>query len=161
MSPGVPAALVSSASGHQPCDGEPVLGFRIVDRVAAHECRAALGADVQAAAEDLLQHVGSEPLERERHEVERGDGPAAHRVDVRERVGGGDAAEVVRVVDDRREEVDRLYQGQLVREPVHACVVRGVGADQHVRVFRHPQRPNNRQHVARAELATATGAVRE
>ena len=127
--------------------------------MAAHDCRAALGADVQAAAEDLLQHVGSEPLERERHEVERGDGPAAHRVDVRERVGGGDAAEVVRVVDDRREEVDRLDQRQVVGEPVDAGVVGGVGPDEHVRVVLGRERVHDRQQVGRAELAAAAGAV--
>ena len=39
-------------------------------------------------------------------------GRAAHRVDVGQRVGGGDAPEVVGVVDDRREEVDGLHDRQ-------------------------------------------------
>ena len=43
-------------------------------------------------------------------------GRAAHRVDVGERVGRGDAAEVVRIVDDRREEIDRLHEREIVAQ---------------------------------------------
>ena len=70
--------------------------------------------DVGAAAEDLAQHVAAEALERERDDVQRRQRRAAHRVDVRQRVGRGDAAEVVGVVDDRGEEVDRLDQREVV-----------------------------------------------
>ena len=79
--------------------------------------------DVGAAAQDLAQHLAPELLERERDQVEGGQRPRAHRVDVRERVGGGDPAEVVWVVDDRREEVDRLDDRQLVADAVDAGVV--------------------------------------
>ncbi len=41
-------------------------------------------------------------------------GRRAHGVDVRQRVRGGDGAERIRVVDDRREEVDRLHEAEVV-----------------------------------------------
>ena len=41
---------------------------------------------------------------------ERGERPAAHRVDVGQRVGRGDRAVVLRVVHHRREEVHRLHE---------------------------------------------------
>ena len=59
-------------------------------------------------------------------EVQRGDGRAAHRVDVAERVGGGDLAVDERVVHDRREKVDRLHdaRGPAVsrKTPASSCV---------------------------------------
>ena len=75
-----------------------------------------------------------EPVERERDQVERGQRLRAHRVHVGERVRRGDPAEVARVVDDRREEVDGLHERQLVGDPVDARVVAGLGADQQRRV---------------------------
>jgi hypothetical protein len=44
---------------------------------------------------------------------EGGDGAAPHGVDIAQRVGCGDCAECEGIVDDRREEVDRLDQGQI------------------------------------------------
>ena len=48
------------------------------------------------------------------------------------RVGRRDGAEGVRVVDDRREEIHRLHQGELRRQLVHAGIVGSVKPDQHV-----------------------------
>ena len=92
-------------AGHR----EPVLGLGVVDRVPADDRGAGRGDGVGAAAQDLAQHLRPERLEREGDEVQRRHRPAAHRVDVRERVGGGDPPERVRVVDDRREEVGGLH----------------------------------------------------
>ena len=61
------------------------------------------------AAQDLAQDVRAQRLERERDEVQRADRRPAHRVDVRQRVRRRDPPERVRVVDDRREEVDGLH----------------------------------------------------
>ena len=72
------------------------------------------GRDRRAAGQDRRQDLGAERLDREGGDVERGQRRAAHRVDVADRVGRGDATEVVRVVDDRREEVDGLHHRQIV-----------------------------------------------
>ena len=56
-------------------------------------------------------HSGGEVLVGEGGDAERGQGPAPHGVDVRERVGGGDLAEGEGVVDHRGEEVHGLDEG--------------------------------------------------
>src|SRR5699024_3750154 len=86
-------------------DGHAVFGFGIVDGVSADHRAACLGSDVAAALEDLGEELGGQFFSGPAHQVERHHGGAAHGVDVREGVGGGDAAPVVCVVDHRGEEV--------------------------------------------------------
>ena len=62
-------------------------------------------------------------------------GSAAHGVDVAQRVGGGNLSEDIGVIDDGREEVDRLHERQLGRELIHSGVVGCVEADQNVRIM--------------------------
>ena len=90
------------------------------------------------------------------------NGLRAHRVDVGERVRGGDPAPVVRVVDDRREEVERGDQRLAVREPNHRGVVAGVGRDEHVGAeLGQREGAEHGLEIGRPELAPAPGAVAE
>ena len=66
---------------------------------------------------------------------ERRKRPAAHGINIAERVGGRNLAEGVWIVDNGREEVDRLHERQLGRELIHAGVVGFIEANQHVRVI--------------------------
>src|SRR5699024_11569763 len=86
-------------------DGHAVFGFGIVDGVSADHRAAYLCGDVAAALEDLGEELGGQFLPGPAHQVERHHGDAAHGVDVREGIGGGDPAPVVGVVDHRGEEV--------------------------------------------------------
>ena len=64
---------------------------------------------------------------------------AGHGPDVVDRIEGGDAAVVVRVVDDRSEEVERLHQREVVSQAVYSRVVGCIKADNQVwieRLFR-------------------------
>src|SRR5690606_30049508 len=86
----------------------------------------------------------------------------AHGVDVGERVGGGDAAEVARVVDDRGEEVGGGDDGLVLVELVHRGVVGGVGADQ--QLGRHEAGGHGSQQIgehAGRDFAAAAAAVGE
>ena len=88
---------------------------------------------------------------------QRGDGVAAHGVDVAEGIGGGDGSERVGVVHDGREEIDGLHQGVLRRQLVDAGIVGGIEAYQHVIVS--PAR-DAREHLVqnlRTELGRSTG----
>ena len=67
-------------------------------------------------------------------DVQRGERLAAHRVDVRQRVRGGDLPEEVRIVDDRREEVDRLHEREIVGQQEDARVVECLAADEQARI---------------------------
>ena len=93
-------------------------------------------------------------------------GVAAHRVDVGERVRRGDATPVVRVVDDRREEVGGDDDREVVAQAVDGGVVGGVEADEQVGIARRvgaeaAHEAEHRAQVGRGELARAARAVRE
>ena len=84
-----------------------------------------------APASTSAEHLGRK-LFGERRDGEREQRGAAHGEDVVERVRRGDRAERARVVDQRREEVDREDDRPIVVEPVDRRVVRGVEPDEEV-----------------------------
>ena len=67
-----------------------------------------------------------------RQQRKRGDRLAAHGVDIAQRIGRGDGAERVRIVDNGGEKIDGLHQGELRRQLVHAGIVGRVKPYQHV-----------------------------
>ena len=132
-SPGSRAALRPDPVGMDGADdGEPVLRLVVSDRVAAREDRAGAAHDLVRSGEDLAQHLGRQLL-REGRDREREQRHAAHREDVVERVRRRDRAEVARVVDDRREEVDREDERALVVEPVDRGVVGRIEPHEQIR----------------------------
>ena len=148
-SPGTRAALPQQVVGVGGADDrEAVLGLRVADRVAAGE-RAARLADLgRRAGEDLGHHVARQVL-GEGRDRQREQDPAAHREDVRQRVRRGDLAERPRVVDERREEVERADDREVVADPVDRRVVgRGEAGDQGVRAHR-PRSPRRARPAPR------------
>ena len=101
--------------------------------MAADDGAVRLRTDVGAASEHLGHDVEAEHVARPADEVDGDDGGAAHRVDVAERVRGRDATEVVRVVDDRGEEVSRR-EHRLLADAHGGCVVTVVEADDDTRI---------------------------
>src|SRR5207249_11494134 len=81
--------------------------------------------------EDADQHLAWEVVDGPRHDVQREGRGATHRVHVRQRVRGYDPPPVVRVVHDRREEVEGLDDRATVAERIHGRVVAGVTGDEH------------------------------
>jgi hypothetical protein len=57
-----------------------------------------------------------------------------HRIDIGDRIGRGNAAEVEGIVDDGHEKIGGGHQGQIVAKPQHGRVVRGGVPDEQVRV---------------------------
>ena len=98
-------------------DRHPVLGFRIVDGMAADHRAAGLLGHRQPTTQHLGEQLHRQHAARPADQVDRDHRTAAHRVDVGERVGGGDAAPVVGVVDDRGEEVGGGQHGEARRAP--------------------------------------------
>ena len=87
--------------------------------------------NVRAAAEHLGDD-GPVELARESGHGQREEHLATHRVDVRHGVRGGDRPPGVRVVDHGREEVDRLHDRDIVRDPEHRRVVGPAQPDEEV-----------------------------
>ena len=133
------------------------LDLRVLDRVSAEQRDAGLGQLVETAGEDPLQD-GAVGVFRKRGDRQRGERPAAHRVDVAQRVGGGNLPVDERIVDDWREEIDRLHERARLVEPVHTCIVRGPIVDQDPVVVLHGQIAQHLGELTSGELARSTGA---
>ena len=122
------AALAQQAVGVGGADDrEAVFRLRVADRVAAGERAAGLADLGRGAREDLGQDVARQVL-GECRDRQREQDPAAHREDVRQRVRRRDLAERPRVVDERREEVERADDREVVADPVDGGVVGRVQA---------------------------------
>src|SRR4029077_5470019 len=90
----------------------------------------------------LGQSAGKNPLQNFQisllGKADHGEGSkwtSAHGVDIAERVGGGDLAEDVRVVYDRREEIHGLHEGLVGSDLIHSGVVGVIEADQDIGVM--------------------------
>ncbi len=150
-----PARVNGSAHRHS------VLRLGVFDRVAADHRYAGRPRDRSTPLEDPRQDRRVEVVDREGADVERRDRHPAHRIDVAQRVGRRDPAEVVRIVDDGREEVDGLDQGQIVREPVDTRIVARADADENVRIRRWRQVAQDLRQVGGADFTCSTRAGRK
>ena len=152
---------------HGADDRKAVFRLGVVDRVAARDERTGGAHDVGPAVENPSEQLERQVLTRPRHQVQRQQRRAAHRVHVRESVRGRDAAPVVRVVDDGSEEVRRDDDGEVVPQPVDGGVVGGVESDEQFGIGVGPggcvepaHQAQHRAQVGGRQLAGAARAVR-
>ena len=115
-------------------DGVSELEFLVANGVAADDGASGFDHLAETAGENLLENVEIAFVGKA-DQGEGVEGTSAHGVDVAERVGGGDLAEGVRVVDDRGKKIHGLDEGKVRGNFVHAGVVGFVEADQNVRVL--------------------------
>src|SRR5689334_23765939 len=90
----------------------------------------------QTATHDLRQDRRIDAGFWETRNRHRRDRCSGHRPNVVDRIERTDAAEVERVVDNRRKKVERLHQSEVVAETVYSRVVGGVETDNQVWVVR-------------------------
>ncbi len=83
--------------------------------IIAQPCAAGLLRLRRAAAKDFRNHFVRDKVSRDSHDVQRSERTAAHRVNVGDRIGGGDLTVAKRVVHDGGEEVHRLHQRAIFR----------------------------------------------
>ena len=96
--------------------------------------------------------LGRHPL-REGGHVQGEHHPAAHGEDIRAGVGRRDGTEVGGVVDQRREEVGRRDEGEVVAQAVYGGVVERRQPDQQGGIERAGQLPHDGVERRRAHLA--------
>jgi len=144
---------------HAARDGQPVFDLRVAHAVSAGNHRAGLVHDVGAPAQDVRKPVVVDIAVGVAHQVEGRQRLAAHRVHVAERVGGGDAAEVVRVVHQRREEIGRQDEGRVLVETIHARVVERLRPDEQVGMPLRAEPAQHLRHAVLRQLAGSPGAV--
>src|SRR5262249_32050465 len=83
---------------------------------------------------------------------------AVHGVDVAERVGGGDLAVDVGVIDDGREEIDGLNERNVLRQLEDAGVVVRFGADKQVGITDFRQGAQNLREARGGQFPCSAGA---
>ena len=89
------------------------------------------------------------------------DGAAAHRIDVREGVGRGDAAEEEGIVHDGRKEIDGLDQGEAGADAVEAGILAAFEGGDQVGISRLREAAEGLFEEAGAELGPAAGEPRQ
>ena len=117
-----------------PRHGVAKLDLLVADRVAADHRAARLLHLGKTAREDLFENRHLAADVGKSHDGKRRNRPPTHGVNVAQRICRRYLAKGVGVVHDGREEVHRLYQGQIGPQSVHSGVVGGVEANQDVRV---------------------------
>ena len=146
---------------HQAEHRQAVLRFVVFDGMPANHERPGFTHLVRAAAQNLADDLGAHAA-GEGQDVERRDRARAHGEHVRERVGGGDRAVFVGVVDHRCEEVEREHGCVVLVNLIDGGVVGGVESEQDVRVG-HGRRDvlQDFREVARTPFRSSTALVRE
>jgi len=118
--------------------------------MAADDCAADFGGFGKAAAQNRSNDFWPNEIGGKADDVERSQRTSAHGENVRERVGRCNLTVGKGVVHNRREEINRLYQRAMTVEAIHAGVIEGQRAHEHVAV-----QPNGklRQNLSQGLLA--------
>ena len=133
-----------------------------IDGVSARNGNADAAADLCAAFQNLAYGGGGQHIDRHTDQRQRHDGPPAHGIHIADGVGGGDAAEVGRVIDDGHEKIGGGNQGQVVADLVYRSVVGCAYAHQQFGWNRHRGRAfENFAQDSRRDFAAAATAVGE
>jgi hypothetical protein len=112
------------------------------------------------AFEDAFDCIERQFVDRHADDRQRQQRHATHGIDVGQRIGRRDAAEIEGVIDDRHEEIGRRDQGLVVVELVDGRVIAGLDADQQLLGDdgRRGLGENLFEHI-RSDLASAAAAV--
>ena len=135
------------------------LDLAIADRVPAEQRDAGFAQLVEAAAEDRGDGFGIEIVFGKRRDRQRRERTAAHRIHVAQRIGRGDLAVEIRVVHDRREEIDRLHQRRSTLPRVHTGIVRSPVVNQDAWVGLDWYSAQHLSELAGCEFARSTSAA--
>ena len=143
-----------------PTTASPYFGSVVADRVPAGENRACSAHALVRSGEHVSEHLDRKLLgkggDRERQERR-----ATHREDVVQRIRGGDRTEGARVVDERREEVDREDDRAVVVQPVDRRVVGGIEPDEKILRLRGNEPREQRLESSCRVLGGATARAGE
>ncbi len=127
--------------------------------MAAGDRNAGLGADRRPARENVPHRLDRQLAERHAEDGQGEDRLAAHGIDVRQRIGGGDSAEIAGIVDHRHEEIGGGDDAGLVVHLPDRGVVAGLGADQQGREGRRLRLPGQQLLQNRRGQLAATAAA--
>ena len=115
-----------------------------------------LRATLQDAAQNVQIHFLGET-----HDIQRGFYRAAHGVNIAEGVGSRNLAENIRILHHGREEIQRLYHGNVIGELVHRGIVRMVEAYQQIGIGKGRKFVQRMGQCARAQFGSASATLAE
>ena len=122
---------------YEPCDGESVDRFWIANGMAAYDHASDLRCLGEATTQNRRNYSWPNEIHGETDDIEGGQWPPAHGVDVGQRVGGCDLAVRKRVIHDRREKINGLHECAMAVQPIHTRVVERFRTDEYVPVQRN------------------------
>ena len=146
----------------QAVDGKTEDRFRAVDTVAACQGDRRLGADRAGTADHLAGHCRRQLVDRPPEDRECQHGAAAHRINIADRIGGGDAAKVEGIIHNRHEEIrGREQHGFAIVEQPGGGVITHLVADNQAGIGWRGIAGGGEDFIedSRGDLAAATGAV--
>ena len=71
---------------------------------------------IKTAAKDLAQYRNIHAVIGETDNIHRRQGRTSHGVYIAEGIGYGNAAKIIRLIDDRSKEIHRLYQRKVITQ---------------------------------------------
>ena len=121
--------------GHDAGCRQPVLNFHIAHRMASRDYRAGLLHAVSPSAQDVAENAQFELVIGKAHDVQGGNRPATHGVNVAQRIGSSDLAEDIGIVHERRKEIQRLHDHEILAKAIDARVAESFGADDQIGII--------------------------
>ena len=120
---------------HQAGHGQTVLQFFILDRVATHQADSRFPQNTLPAGQHFTQNLTRHGADWKEDQVHGGYRSAPHRIYVGDRIGGGNPAKGIGIVNQRGDDIGRLHQGALRRYPVNTGVIAGFRTYQQIFVI--------------------------
>ena len=139
---------------------QTVLGLLVQDAVSPGDESPSLINLVVAAPQQIMDRLLGH-IRRDSHDVQAQLRLAAHGIHVRQSIGGGDLPEQIGIIRDGREEIHRLYQGQVIGNLVDAGVVALVKAHQQIGVAVDLDAVQQLGQHACTHLGAAPGTLRQ
>ncbi|MNL35558.1 hypothetical protein D3C87_1575980 [compost metagenome] len=146
---------------HEAGDGQAEDRLRRVDGVAAGQWNARLVTHRTTTANHFPGNLRRQYVNRPAEDRNRHQRIAAHGVDIADGIGGGNAPEIERIVDDRHEKVGGRHHATLFIDGVHRRVIaRGIADPQfRVQILRAAAGQNHFQHLGGNLAATASAVA--
>ena len=141
---------------NDPRDGHAVFDFFVDNAVASYNNRAALFDFIGAAFENLAKDFHLHLTLWEANDVHRRFGFSTHGVNVAQRIRGGDLTEDIGIVNDGREKIHRVDDGQIGTQTKYPGVVGRFRSDEHIGVVEFGQFVQDLHEVGWAELSGST-----
>jgi len=140
---------------------QTVFRFGVFHRVSAENGNTGLTAFVLGALENLLQHSNGQTDGGEADDIQGKQRGSSHGVDVAEGVGGGNGAEVIRIIDDGGEKIRCENHRRVVVQPIDRRIVSGFHTHHYGRILGDGQVGQHFFQVLRPDFAGATQALSE